>query len=468
MTDNQKVVVRFPPSPTGLLHMGNVRTALYNYLFARKNGGAFLIRVEDTDRLRSKKEYETNMFESMKWLGLEHDNQGQEWRQTERIDTYKKYLDKLIEAGVAYIAEEQKVENEENILSATKNHEERRVVRFKNPGGKIKFHDLIRGEIEIEVDSLGDFVIARNINEPLYHLAVVIDDLESGITHIIRGEDHISNTPRQILIWKAITEVSKVPFDIPEYAHLPMILAPDKSKLSKRKHGEMVSLKFYRDKGYEPGAIINFLALIGWNPGTDQEIFSLDQLIKIFDLTKVQKKGAIFNVEKLDWLNREYILQQPKEEQFSIFNLQVSNSKFKDHPKTKDTVFMEKLLKIMLDRIHRWGEVGEILAAGEFNYLFEGPAHQKDRFCWKNQSLEDAKKNLREMLAIINSQTSDEEIKKRLIAFAEEKGRGEVFWPLRYALSGQEKSPDPITLFDIIGVAESEQRLKAAINILEN
>jgi glutamyl/glutaminyl-tRNA synthetase len=297
MENTQKIVVRFPPSPTGLLHVGNVRTALYNYLFAKKQGGDFLIRIEDTDRLRSKKEYEENMFEEMRWLNLQHDNPGKEWRQSERTDTYQKYLNQLITSEVAYISEESEGENRE-------------VVRFKNPGGKIKFDDLIRGEIEIEVDSLGDFIIARNINEPLYHLAVVIDDLESGVTHIIRGEDHISNTPRQILIWKAIAEVSKIPLNIPQYAHLPMILAPDKSKLSKRKHGEMVSLKYYREKGYEPETIINFIALIGWNPGNDQEIFSLAELVKVFDLTKVQKKGAIFNIEKLDWLNREYLLHE--------------------------------------------------------------------------------------------------------------------------------------------------------------
>src|SRR3989344_1855262 len=274
MAESKKVVVRFPPSPTGFLHMGNVRTALYNYLFAKQNGGKFLVRIEDTDKTRSKKEYEDDMFASMKWLGLEHDNKGEEWRQTARADVYKKYLDLLIKSGVVYISSESEGENRE-------------VVRFKNPGGKIKFSDLIRGEVETDVGYLNDFIIARNVGEPLYHLTVVVDDLESKVTHIIRGEDHIPNTPRQILIWKAIAEVSGTLLDIPQYAHLPMILAPDKSKLSKRKHGETVSLRYYREKGYEPAAIINFLALIGWNPGTDQDIFSLTELVKIFDLAKV-------------------------------------------------------------------------------------------------------------------------------------------------------------------------------------
>jgi glutamyl-tRNA synthetase len=451
MTDNQKVVVRFPPSPTGLFHVGNARTFLFNYLFAKQNNGKIVFRLEDTDKERSKDEYAEDIIENLRWLKIEPDFTTTV-RQSERGPVYKKYLEKMIADGQAYWSKEE----------VTESTQRAEVIRFKNPNKQIIFTDLIRGNIEFDTTELKDFIIAKSLEEPIYHLAVVIDDFEMGVTHVIRGDDGISNTPRQILIQEAIGAPR------PIYAHLPLILAPDKTKLSKRKHGEKVSVSYYRKIGYLPESMINFLAMVGWNPGTDQEIFSLDQLIKIFDLTKVQKKGAIFNVEKLDWLNREYILQQPKEEQFSIFNSQVSTSKFKDHPKTKDTVFMDKLLKIMLDRIHRWGEVGEVLAAGEFDYFFESPTPQKDRLCWKNQSLEDAKKNLREILEIINSQTSDEEIKKRLTAFAEEKGRGEVFWPLRYALSGQEKSPDPITLLDIIGISESEQRLKAAINILDN
>ena len=223
-----KVITRFPPSPTGTLHIGNVRTALFNYFFARKNKGQFIVRVEDTDKARSKKEYELNMLESLKWLGLSRD--GELWHQSERTDIYKKYLNKLIDEGKAYISQETEGENRE-------------VVRFKNPNKIVTFTDLIRGEISFDTTELKDFIIARNINEPVYHLSVVIDDFESNITHVIRGDDHVSNTPRQILIGEAIGAPR------PIYAHLPLILAKDRSKLSKRKHGEAVSLDYYQKLG---------------------------------------------------------------------------------------------------------------------------------------------------------------------------------------------------------------------------
>ncbi len=227
MPKNDQIIVRFPPSPTGFLQMGNVRTLIYNYLFARNNKGKFVMRIEDTDPERSKKEYEDAIFEDLKWLGLDYDNEGEVWRSTERTEIYKEKIQELIKKGAAYIAELQEGETDEL----------KRVVRFKNPGDKIKFQDLIRGEVEINVSDLNDFVIARNVEDPIYHLAVCVDDAGSGITHIIRGDDHISNTPRQILIIEALGGQR------PIYAHLPLVLAEDKSKLSKRKHGETVSLR---------------------------------------------------------------------------------------------------------------------------------------------------------------------------------------------------------------------------------
>ena len=281
----KKIITRFPPSPTGPLHIGNVRTALFNYLYARQNNGRFIVRIEDTDKARSKKEYEESILESLQWLGLERD--GELWHQSERTEIYKKYLQRLIDENKAYVSTETLGENRE-------------VVRFRNPNKSVKFDDLIRGVVEFNTTELGDFVIAKNVNKPLYHLAVVIDDFESGITHVIRGEDHISNTPRQILIQEAIGAPR------PLYAHLPLILAQDRSKLSKRKHGESVSLDYYRHKGYSRDAIINYLALLGWNPGTEQEIFTLGELINVFDLKRVHKGGAIFDEKKLAWVNRKH------------------------------------------------------------------------------------------------------------------------------------------------------------------
>ena len=275
---SQKIITRFPPSPTGNFHVGSARTALFNFLFARKNNGKFILRIEDTDKARSKKEFEDDIFESLEWLGLKYD---EFYRQSDRGKIYRTYIEKILDDGSIY-------------------EDEDKIIRFKNPNKKVKFNDLVRGEIEFDTTELKDFIIAKSVDEPLYHLAVVIDDFESNITHVIRGEDHISNTPRQILIQEAIGAPR------PIYAHLPLILAPDRSKLSKRKHGESVSLNYYRDKGYSPEAMINYLALLGWNPGTEQEIFTLDELINVFDFSRVHKGGAIFDEKKLAWMNRKH------------------------------------------------------------------------------------------------------------------------------------------------------------------
>ena len=301
------IITRFAPSPTGFLHMGGARTALFNHLFTKKLEGKVILRIEDTDKLRSTAEYEASIIDSLKWLDISYN---QTFKQSEREEIYKKYLKKLIDEGKAYVSKE--IPTEEDLPAGRHGKENpdfrSEVIRFKNPGKKVSFTDLIRGEITFDTTELKDFVIAKSLEEPLYHLAVVIDDFEMGITHVVRGDDHISNTPRQILIQEAIGAPR------PIYAHLPIILATDKSKLSKRKHGEAVSLNFYRDKGYIPEAIINFLALLGWNPGTDQELFTMDELIKTFDISKVQKGGAVFNTEKLDWINRQYIAKMSEED----------------------------------------------------------------------------------------------------------------------------------------------------------
>ncbi len=408
-----------------------------------------MLRMEDTDKERSKSEYEEDIYDSLKWLGFTHD--GPILKQSERTEIYKNKIQELISLGSAYISQETEGENRE-------------VVRFRNPGGKIKFTDLIRGEVEIDVSDLKDFIIAKNINEPVYHLAVVIDDLECGVTHIIRGEDHISNTPRQILILEALGGKR------PIYAHLPLVLAEDKTKLSKRKHGAMVSLRYYRDLGYERDAILNFVAMIGWNPGTDQEVFSLEELIQTFDLSKVQKKGGVFNVEKLNWLNREHILKQSTEEKFSIFNFQFSKTKWRDNPKSKNKEFMHKLMQILLDRIHRWGEVSELLEAGDYDYLFESPILDIEKICWKGQSKDSAKEKLQKVLEIIQNPLSSQEegVGDEIIKLAEQEGKGETLWPLRYALSGREKSPDPISLIKILGPEEVTNRVLKAIEKLSN
>lgn len=436
MESNKKVIVRFPPSPTGLFHIGNARTFLFNYLFAKQNNGQIVFRLEDTDKERSKKEYADDIIENLKWLGIEPDF-STTVRQSERSEIYKKYLQKLIDEDKAYFAEPAFAE-------ATAG-EGRKVIRFKNPNKKIVFNDLIRGDIEFDTTELKDFVIAKSLEEPIYHLAVVIDDFEMGVTHVIRGDDGISNTPRQILIQEAIDAPR------PIYAHLPMMLAQDKTKLSKRKHGEQVSVSYYREAGYLPEAVINFLAMVGWNPGDDREILSMDDLIKNFDIKKVQKKGGIFNVEKLRWINKEYIkLQKNNTKEALDKKLKEKFGNYKIHP---------KLTEILFERIEVISDLDVLIENGELDYLFNKPILNKEKIVWKNQTQGKAKESLEKVLEIIGS-------KEKIMELAEKEGKGETLWPLRYALSGKEKSPDPLTLVEILGVEETKKRIQSAIQLL--
>lgn len=438
--DKNKVITRFPPSPTGFLHIGRARTALFNYLFAKKNEGKMIFRFEDTDKVRSKVEFEGIMKDSLTWLGISWDNKVIE-KQTERVEIYKKYLHKLVEENKVYISNEKIEEGE-------KAGQENEVVRFRNPNKKITFTDLIRGDITIDTTDLEDFIIARNINEPLYHLAVVVDDFEMGITHIIRGEDGISNTPRQILIQEAIGAPK------PVYAHLPLILAPDRSKLSGR-HGA-VSVTEYKEKGCLPEALINYLALLGWNPGTDQEIFSLDELIQAFDISKIQKAGAIFNEEKLKWFNKQYITKM------SMDQFVIAAGDFL--PRN----ISPKLLPLIKEKISYFGEIGETLS-GELSFVNPLPTYDKESLKWKQEKdITNTKEYLQAIISKLEtlSDFSKEKVKETLWPLAEEKGKGNILWPMRFALSGKEKSPDPFIISEILGKEETLRRLHFAYELL--
>lgn len=383
------------PSPTGNLHIGTARTTLFNYLFAKKYGGKFILRIEDTDKERSTKEYEDNIVAGLHWLGLSWD---EFYRQSERTDVYVSYVKKMIDNGSAYISKEEPKEPGQRA----------EVVRFKNPNKKIAFDDLVRGSVEFDTTELGDFVIAKSPEEPLYHLAVVVDDHEMGITHVIRGEDHISNTPRQILIQEAIGA------NRPIYAHLPLIFDAEHKKLSKRKHGAMVWIDTYKEQGYLPDALLNFFAFMGWNPGTEREIFTLAELVEAFDIKRVQKGAAVFNLEKLNWFNKEHIKLLPLDEQLKLI--------------AKDFDMSE-------------------------------PVYDREKIAWKQSTPEEARKNLEHVLKLIPDEGA-------IMKYAEEAGKGPVLWPLRYALSGKEKSPDPFTLMKILGEDESKKRVQKAISTL--
>ncbi len=449
MALNNDIIVRFPPSPTGFLHIGNARTFLFNYLFAKKNSGKIVFRLEDTDKERSKKEYEDDIIENLKWLGIEPDFSTQ-IRQSERGHIYKKYIEEMIAKGKAYISKEEKTEEGQRD----------EVIRFRNPNKEIIFSDLIRGDIKFDTTELGDFVIAKSLEEPVYHLAVVIDDFLMGVNHIIRGDDGISNTPRQILIQEAIGA------NRPTYAHLPLMLAPDKTKLSKRKHGETVSVKYYREKGYIKEAVVNYLALVGWNPGVNQELFSLDELINFFDIKKVQKKGAIFDLEKLNWVNRQYLLQTPHNLQIEELKNQINKTELANHKKMDDSVFVTNFLIILMERINVWSDIKMSIEEGEYDYLFEEPEIDPNLIKWKYTDNPTTLKHLIFLKQLIENSKEKELITEEIKSYAEKEGKGDVLWPLRYSLSGREKSPDPFTLVNILEIEESINRLSKAISLL--
>jgi glutamyl-tRNA synthetase len=439
---SNKVVTRIAPSPTGVMHIGTARTALFNYLFAKQNGGKFILRIEDTDRERSKPEFEKNIVEGLKILGLNFDAF---YKQSERELVYQKYLNKLISEDKAYISKEESGDRTE-------------VIRFRNPNKKVTFVDLIRGEITFDTTELGDFVIAKSVTEPLYHLAVVVDDFEMKITHVIRGEDGISNTPRQILIQEALGA------PIPQYAHLPLILGEDKSKLSKR-HGA-TSLSEFRDQGYLKDAILNHLAMLGWNPGTEQEIFSLDELVEIFSLDKVQKGGAVFNQEKLQWYNHQYLQKLSDQDFIEIFKKQTQRNEV-------DSNKVLKLKPVVLERINLTSEIEKMNREGEYDYYFDDPTdYDFEKLIWKKSDKENTVKHLEKVVEIISANTIDglspDEIKSFIWPYADENGRGDVLWPIRYALSGVDRSPDPFTLLSIVGQESSINRIKYAISKLNS
>ncbi|MSU74216.1 glutamate--tRNA ligase [Candidatus Kaiserbacteria bacterium] len=442
------VVTRIPPSPTGRFHIGTARTALFNYLFARKNGGRIAFRSEDTDGTRSTKEFEQEIMTGLTWLGISWDSFS---RQSERADRYQELLQKIVEEGKAYVSAEPGRDDPTTTVH---------VVRLKNPGTKITFTDLVRGDITFDTTELGDFVIARSLTDALYHFAVVVDDIDAGVTHVIRGEDHISNTPRQILIQEALGASR------PAYVHLPLILDDKRAKLSKRNGA--TSVMDYRDEGILPVALVNYLALLGWNSGDNREYFSIEQLIEEFSLENVQKSGAAWSREKLLSVNQHWMRTLSDDNFLSQLGGEASKL---------DAGKLRKAVPLLKERARTFGEAREMLS-GELSCLFSEPVLDRTQLLAKElegrlgmtkialESLSEAIKSLPEGL-------SSEEVKEVImpIADAEEvkgKGsRGAMLWPLRYALSGQERSPDPFTLISILGPTESIARIQKAIAILE-
>ena len=442
------VRTRIAPSPTGFFHIGTARTALFNYLFAKKNNGQFILRIEDTDKERNTKESEDDIYAQMEWLGYAYD---EKYVQSEHLEEHATLLKKLVDTDRAYVSKEEAKDGSGRVVE---------VVRLRNPGKTITFDDAVRGPISFDTTELKDFVIARSITDPLYHFAVVVDDGSAGITHVIRGEEHISNTPRQILIQEALG------LPRPTYAHIPLILMPDRSKMSKRKH--KTAVKDYREKGYLPEAMTNFLALLGWSAGEgDRELFSLEELVSHFDLSRVHKSGAVFNEEKLRWFNKEYLLKTSDDvfARDTVAHLKESLA----HRVSWNEERARALLPLIRERISTWGDISELVDAGEFDYYFAPPQPEKTRIPDKKSDAPMALKHLTEAHVRLEklSDWDADSVKSALWDYAEAEGRGAVLWPLRYALSGKDKSPDPFLLASILGQEETLSRIQTACGILK-
>lgn len=463
------VVTRFAPSPTGYLHVGGARTALYSWLYAKSQGGEFVLRIEDTDLERSTDDAKQAILDGMEWLGLHHDKGP--YYQTERFERYYQVIDELLEKGLAYkcfmsvaeldaIREEQENNGEKPRYPGTwrnrTDHPEGQpfVVRFKNPlEGDVIINDHVRGEIRISNTELDDLIIKRTDGAPTYNFCVVVDDWDMGITHVVRGEDHINNTPRQINILNALGA------PLPEYAHVSMILGDDGKKLSKR-HGA-VSVMQYRDDGYLPQAVLNYLVRLGWSHG-DQEIFSIEEMIEHFSLDSISKSASAFNTEKLNWLNEHYIKTLPASEvaPYAKWHFDQQGIDCSNGPS------LESIIEIQADRVTTLKELASISTYFYADFAeFDEKAAKKHLRVVAKEPLEAVKEAL---LAV--DEWSPENIQSAINATAEklEVGMGKIGMPLRVAATGSGNSPSLDVTLNLMKKEQIAQRIDKALIYIAN
>lgn len=513
MIDTKKTRVRFAPSPTGFVHIGSLRTALYDYLFAKKTGGDFILKIEDTDQKRYVEGSVEGLIKSLDWMGLLR-NEGVflseqidanknniinsktypgiievgefgPYIQSEKLAIYRKYIDQLVRDGHAYYcfcepARLEKMRSDQvaekkspmydryclHNISADEINENLKnncsyTIRMKIPEGEtIVAKDLVRGEVNFKTDLIDDQILLKSDGFPTYHLANMVDDHEMGITHVIRGEEWLPSLPKHILLYRYFG------WELPKFAHLPLLLNPDKTKLSKRQ-GD-VAVEDYIKKGYLKEAIINFVALLGWNPGAGetQEIFSLDELVEKFDLEKVHKAGAVFDLKKLEWINAEYIKKLSIDELYQKALLFFEQKEFYQNAsiEKKSPEFLKKVLTVERDRLAKLNEVGE-----NNQFFFSANLHyDKTLLRWKEMNDIDLRITLEKSKAVLKNISeqdwSKENLEKNLLAEAGEK-RGELLWPLRAALTGAQKSPSPFEVAWVLGKTESLERIERALKL---
>lgn len=495
--------VRFAPSPTGRMHVGNFRSALYNFLFARKHGGVFYIRIEDTDRARMVEGGVESILRTLSAMGLSYEEgpfltsdgsieqRGHHgpYVQSQRLDIYKQHLERLIEAGAAYPCfcsaerlDDLRASQEAAHLptgydrhcrdldpdeTGRRRRGEPHVIRFKMPlEGETEFHDLIRGLVAFRNGLLDDYVLLKSDGYPTYHLANVIDDYLMKTSHVIRGEEWLPSTPKHVLLYGAFGWAP------PQFAHLPLLLNPDRSKLSKRQ-GD-VAVEDYLEKGYLPEALLNFVALLGWNPSDDREMYALQELVDAFDLTKVNSASAVFNREKLDWLNGKYLRAMPLDElarragpfleRAGLVKRENGSAIIVASGERLSMDELGNLLSLERERVKTLGKLPEAVA-----FLFaDALEYPPERLAWKGMSPAETAVRIAGLIEFIGGIDETEFDKKtledRLKAFIAEQGwgTGDTLWPLRAALSGREKSPGPFEIMSVLGKMKVIRRLETA------
>ncbi|MBE0425239.1 MAG: glutamate--tRNA ligase [Nitrospirae bacterium] len=466
------VRVRFAPSPTGHLHIGGARTALFNWLFARHNDGTFLLRIEDTDRSRSTAEHINSIIEGMEWLKMDWDEGP--YRQTDRFDIYRSYADKLMKEGKAYYCycspEELEQRRKEAISQGKTPKYDGRCRDLKEPipdrnpsirfwmpqEGEVTVNDLIKGKVIFDNANLDDLIIVRSDGTPTYNFTVVVDDVDMNITHVIRGDDHLNNTPKQIHIYNAIG------YEVPFFAHLPMILGSDKTRLSKR-HGA-TSVLAYKEMGYLPDALVNYLVRLGWSHG-DQEIFTREELIQYFSCENVGKSSAVFNPEKLLWLNSQYIISSRPEDLAELVMPFLIKEGIMLEGRTIDKEWLSKAISTLKERSKTLVELANSLKYYIADDIEYDPKAKEKFLNEKNlPNMIELKKLLEKLDDFIAT-----DIEKVFISFVEESNikLGNIAQPVRVAVTGRTESPGIFDVLEVVGKEKTLKRLEKAIRMIE-
>ena len=487
MATDQQVRVRFAPSPTGYLHIGGARTALFNWLFARHHRGTYVLRIDDTDEKRSTEESMRQIYDSFRWLGLDWD-EGEDvggpygpYIQSERGEIYRKYVQKLLDSGNAYHcyctpeeleamrkqaqADKRPLSYNRKCLNLTDEGRKqleaegrKPVVRIKIPDQSIVVQDLILGESKFSPSALEDEVIVRSNGSPRYNLTSIVDDHEMNITHVIRSVEHLSNTPKQIVIAQALG------FDLPQFAHAPLVCDSQGKKLSKRHHGDMIAVSQYREDGYLPEALLNFLVKLGWSYDDTQEIFSIDELIEKFDLDRVGKSNTIFNLKKLQWLNNHYVMERDLSARTDAVIPFLQRDGFLEAELSSERrAWLEQIVEAVGDRLNTLADITE-----QTSYFFTDDFSynpQAVKKWWKGDDLIGTLEGVRDVLSTVEP-FGLEEVESAVWAYTEahEIKRVQVMQPLRVALTGKSFGPGLFEIIVLLGAEQVLERINRAVD----